>query len=327
MVLCFDIASPKVIVINLYLRSQLYIISTRGQIYSRELATLHSLHRALVTSPSRLPNIEFTFISDDKNAPSASWSYARRAEEKVVWLLPDYGFWSWPEPKVGSYMEVQRKAREMEDGSPRTDGAYTWDRKRDQLLWRGAIMQLPLREDFINKTRGKSWADVKAIEWHNDESMSTDLKSMDEHCQYKFLAHTEGNSYSGRLKYLQNCRSVVVAHSMDWIQHQYPLMVKSGPRQNYVEVKRDFSDLEDKIESLLLVGAEAERIAENNVKTFRDKYLTPAAEACYWRSLIRGWASVSFEPEFWMVKDGKKVWRGVPWESYALERRLDWDPY
>lgn len=215
----------------------------------------------------------------------------------------------------------------MEDGSPRTDGAYTWDRKRDQLLWRGAIMGLPLRKDFIAKTKDKSWADVKAIEWHNDESMSSDLKSMDEHCQYKFLAHTEGNSYSGRLKYLQNCRSVIVAHSMDWIQHHYPLMVKSGPRQNYVEVRRDFGDLEDKMQSLITSDVEAERIAENNVKTFRDRYLTPAAEACYWRSLIRGWGSVSFEPEFWTVKDGKQVWRGVPWESYALERRLEWDPY
>jgi len=290
------------------------------------VATLHSLHRALVTSPSRLPNIEFTFISDDKNAPHASWSYARRADETIVWLLPDFGFWSWPEPGVGSYLEVQRKAREMEDGSP-ANTAYTWERKKEKLLWRGATMQLPLREDFIAKTKGKSWADVRAIEWHNDDSMSKDLKSMDEHCQFKFLAHTEGNSYSGRLKYLQNCRSVVVAHTMDWIQHQNPLMVASGSNQNYVEVKRDFSDLEEKMEALIADSKEAERIAENNVRIFRERYLTPAAEVCYWRSLVRGWGAVSFEPEFWAIKGGKRRWRGVPWESYALERRLEWDPY
>lgn len=308
-----------------FFSAQLYIISTRGQIYSRELATLHSLHRALVTSPTPLPNIEFTFISDDKNAPHASWSYARRADERVVWLLPDYGFWSWPEPKVGSYTEVQRKARETEESGD--GGGYTWARKHAQLLWRGAIMQLPLREEFIAKTAGKPWADVKAIEWHDEGSMRADLLPMHAHCRYRFLAHTEGNSYSGRLKYLQNCRSVVVAHAMDWIQHQYPLLRKDGPGQNYVEVRRDFADLEETMLALGADGGKAERIAENSVRTFRDRYLTPAAEACYWRSLIRGWGSVSFEPEFWTVKDGKRVWRGVPWESYALERRLEWDPY
>lgn len=104
-------------------------------------------------------------------------------------------------------------------------------------------------------------------------------------------------------------------------------MVASGPDQNYVKVKRDFSDLEEKMQDLIANDREAQRIANNNVKTFRERYLTPAAEACYWRSLIRGWGAVSFEPEFWTTKDGKPTWRGVPWESYALERRLEWKPY
>lgn len=58
------------------------------------------------------------------------------------------------------------------------------------------------------------------------------------------------------------------------------------------------------------------------------RYLTPAAEACYWRRLVRGWREVTFEPEFYhLAEDGKKKWRGVPFESYVLERRLEWDPY
>ncbi len=110
-----------------------------------------------------------------------------------MWLLPDFGFWSWPETKVGSYLEVQRKARDMEEGSPANE-AYTWERKKEVLFWRGATMGLPLREDFIAKTKEKSWADVEALQWHNDDSMNKDFTSMDEHCQYKYLAHTEGNS-------------------------------------------------------------------------------------------------------------------------------------
>lgn len=63
------------------------------------------------------------------------------------------------------------------------------------------------------------------------------------------------------------------------------------------------------------------------MKAFRQRYLASAAEVCYWRQLINGWAEVSFEPEFFKEVDGKKVWRGLPVESFLLERRLEWDPY
>lgn len=232
--------------------------------------------------------------------------------------MPDFGYWSWPETKVGSMREVQMKAADRESN---------FENKISKLLWRGATMGLPLREKLIEVTKDKSWADIVALDWRNKESMRTDLKSMSEHCGYKFLAHTEGNSYSGRLKYLQACESVIVAHKMDWIQHQHPLMVGSGPEQNFVQVRRDFGDLEEVVMRLQNDHVLAKRIARNNVETFRKRYLTPAAEACYWRRLVRSWASVSFEPEFYEVVNGTKIWRGLPFESFALERRLDWEPY
>ena len=305
------------------------MIATEGGIYSRGYAVLQAIHRAVITSPEPLPNTEFVISTDDKLPPLPIWSLARERNDDITWLMPDFGFWSWPETKVGSYGEVQRKAQAMEDSKDNPTGrAWTWAEKNKQLLWRGATMNLELRQHFINKTTGKEWADVKAIEWHNSDSMSTDLKSMDEHCQYKFLAHTEGNSYSGRLKYLQNCRSVIVAHEMDWIQHYTPLMVSSGPSQNFVQVKRDFSDLEATMQGLLDNDRHAARIADNNIITFRERYLTPAAEVCYWRYLIRGWAEASFEPRPWTTTaNGTKSWRGLPVESYLLERRLEWDPY
>lgn len=204
---------------------------------------------------------------------------------------------------------------------------WSWSRKIPKILWRGATMGLELRERFLNVTADQPWADVKALKWRDKDSMANDLKSMPEHCQYKYLAHTEGNSYSGRLKYLQSCRSVVVAHKMDWIQHYHPLMRSSGPRQNFVEVERNYENLAEKITWLQKHGSDAERIASNNVKVFRERYLTSAAEVCYWRKLIHGWSKVSFQPEFFELVNGTKNWRGVPVESFMLERRLRWDPY
>lgn len=234
--------------------------------------------------------------------------------------MPDFGFWSWPETKLGSYGEIQMKASLV-------DANMGWNQKVDKILWRGATMGLEVRESFVKMTKDKEWADVVSLDWHNKESMTKDLKSMDQHCEYKFLAHTEGNSYSGRLKYLQNCRSVVVAHKLEWIQHHHPLMKAKGPEQNFVEVNRDFGNLEEAIKGLRANDADTEKIADRMVKVFRERYLTQAAEACYWRRLVRRWAAVSFEPEFYEMKDGKKKWRGLPVESYMLERRLDWEPY
>src|SRR5947209_12650757 len=175
------------------LNHRLYVIAVQGKIYSREIATLHALHRAIISSPEQLPNIEFAFDSDDRIESVPLWAYARRPEDTNIWLMPDFGYWSWPETKVGTVKEVQMKAMLAEQ----TEG-WSWDKKVKKLLWRGATMGLTLREKLLEVTHDQHWADVKAINWKDKESMTQDLKSMSEHCQYKYLAHTEGNSYSGR---------------------------------------------------------------------------------------------------------------------------------
>ncbi|KAI9730725.1 MAG: hypothetical protein M1834_005694 [Cirrosporium novae-zelandiae] len=301
---------------------KIYIIATKGKVYSRGLATLQALHAAVITSPETIPNIEFIFNVDDRVDPTLpQWTYARRPSETELWLMPDFGYWSWPEAKVGSYGEVRLKAATLEE-------EYPWRSKVDKLVWRGATMELGLRESLLNVTRGQDWADVKALRWHDNSSLQRDYLPMADHCKYKYLAHTEGNSYSGRLKYLQNCDSVIVAHKMDWIQHHHPLLRSSGSAQNYVEVDRTFKNLNETIQWLRSHDHQASRIASNSIRTFRDKYLTPAATTCYWRRLIRAWKiATDIEPEFFRDDNRTRVWRGLPIESYLLERRLDWEPY
>lgn len=110
---------------------------------------------------------------------------------------------------------------------------------------------------------------------------------------------------------------MIVAHKLQYIQHHHYLLVSSGPNQNYIEVERDFSDLPDKIEPLVSDTEAARRIANNSVKTFRERYLTPAAEACYWRQLFDGYGRVwnsTVDP--WSERDDKE--RGLRYESFIL---------
>lgn len=115
---------------------------------------------------------------------------------------------------------------------------------------------------------------------------------------------------------------MVVAHKLQYIQHHHYLLVSSGPNQNFVEVERNFTDLAEKIDPLVANPALAERIADNSVKTFRERYLTQAAEACYWRALFDGYARVSNQNvTLWSEKDQKA--RGLRYESFLmLESRL-----
>lgn len=224
--------------------------------------------------------------------------------------MPDFGYWSWPNNNMGEYSEVRREIRDTEP---------VWNDKKPLAVWRGAPVTNPLRGALIKASEGKSWSDIKAIDWTNQANFLT----MPEHCQYQYVVHTEGHSYSGRAKYLLNCASVSVTHKLDWIEPHTHLFVPTGPNQNVVIVERDFRDLDEKMDYLMKNPEVAQRIAKNSANTFRDRYLSPAAQACYWRKLFWAWRSVSFEPKLHEVVDGKRKLRGEPFESFVAKAKLD----
>ncbi|KAJ5085177.1 hypothetical protein N7532_009948 [Penicillium argentinense] len=314
-------------------KGELYIVEFAPQpvTASRARATLNSLHRALKAVPDRqnLPSIEFIFTSEDfANDPTGKgpvWSYSKRDGDDSVWLMPDFGYWAWPEVQVGPYQEVRQRIAAIDDGETAPDGTITpglsFQDKKKQLVWRGSLATNPgIRTKLLKASSTKSWASVRVIDWDDETDIRYNLLPIEDHCRYMFLAHTEGRSFSGRGKYLLNCRSVVISHPLNWREAHHAALVSSGPDANFIEVQPDFSDLSHKIDYLIDNPLVAERVANNAVRTFRDRYLTPAAESCYWRQLVRAYASVcDFEPVLFSVgRDGKKISRGVPFETWLL---------
>ncbi|EAW14241.1 DUF821 domain protein [Aspergillus clavatus NRRL 1] len=311
-------------------RGELYVIDYAAMpyTYSRAKATLNALHRALMAFPDRhsLPNVEFVFTTDDfSNTPGPIWSYSKRDEDDSIWLMPDFGYWSWPEVKIGAYKDIRRRIATVDSGTTTSDGkiipGLEFKKKKKQLVWRGSVATNPeIRGKLLKAAQGRSWASIRVIDWDNENDIRYNLLPMEDHCRYMFLAHTEGRSFSGRGKYLLNCRSVVVSHKLVWREAHHAALVASGPDANYVKVERDFSDLDRKISFLIDNPETAEQIADNAVRTFRDRYLTPAAESCYWRQLIRQYAaSCDFEPVLEeLTKDGTIRTRGIPFETWIL---------
>ncbi|KAJ9628499.1 hypothetical protein H2203_002398 [Taxawa tesnikishii (nom. ined.)] len=310
---------------------QLYVIESKNatndpQLRRRALATLNQINRAISTSREPIPNIEFAFkVTDVADPPTRNgvehtmWSYARNTNKSAhdkLWLMPDFNLWSW-EHVVGSFVDFQRAASEYD--VPITE-------KTPKLVWRGALwVNEKIRGALVDVTKDKSWSDVSAFDWGNKTDQALKKLTMPEHCKWMFGAHTEGRSWSGRLKYLINCRSATIVHDLEWTAHWYHLLESQGVDQNFVPVRRDWSNLEETIEYYLTHPHQAQRIADNAVLKFRERYLSPAAEVCYWRRLFKVWAEVSFEPQLYETMErqiGESLNAGLTKQSIWQERKL-----
>ncbi|WPG98419.1 Hypothetical protein R9X50_00120900 [Acrodontium crateriforme] len=312
----------------------LYIIASksRGEDHRRKaLAVLSAIQRALAPAHDQKYRFEFIFSIEDKASDVVGghekplWVVARKADESSYWLIPDFGYWAWDNVihdftnEVGPYDEIVDNARHLEKG-------MAFPHKEQKLVWRGKLSFAPkLRRALLDQSRDHPWSDVKELQW----DVRNNYLKLEDHCKYQFIAHAEGRSYSASLKYRQACRSVIVTHKLQYIQHHHYLLVSKGPLQNYVEVERDFSNLASKMDNLLDNPKKADKIAENSVKTFRDRYLTPAADACYWRALWRTYSRVSEQATLWSSTklDGRQK-RGLRYESYVMlssEEMLDFN--
>jgi hypothetical protein len=176
---------------------QLYILEAKfsgnGHDRTRALAILHAIDRALTASPLSLPNTEFSFCVSDACDPThmhSSWALTRLPEDQKTWLMPDFGYWSWPLEPVRGYEFIRAEIVANEN---KTD---KWNRKVPKVVWRGAVKTNKLRETLVGVTRGKGWADVQGIQWKNGTHASewdvANAISMVDHCAYQYVVQTEG---------------------------------------------------------------------------------------------------------------------------------------
>lgn len=170
-------------------------VQAKGEDHRRKIvATLSSMYRALSASPNRgtTPNIEFIFSVEDRvddvNANGHPvWVFSRKASEESVWLIPDFGFWSWGHLNndIGPYTQAVDKILATESEIPFPD-------KERKVVWRGKLSFAPkLRRVLLETARNQIWGDVKELDW----SQKANFLSMEDHCRYMFIAHVEGTFF------------------------------------------------------------------------------------------------------------------------------------
>ncbi|KAL1601503.1 hypothetical protein SLS60_006418 [Paraconiothyrium brasiliense] len=322
--------------------TQLYILTTAPslvpQILHQRTAILSQLHRALITSPTPLPDTPFAFVVND-SPRNNSWAFARPNKNGPynIFLMPSFAFWSWPAPTLGAFDAVLSRISTLEATTP-------FERKIDKAVWRGTPWFNPLghprlRQDLLKATQNREWADVAALNTH---AHASNKLAMEEFCRYKYVVYTEGVTYSGRLPYHQACGSVVVSAPLTYLTQTawflrpiaageliaglgggkgarrrksegegltMPLLgtVKDWREANAIYVSPRFDDLEEVIMVLRAHPEVARRIARNQREAVVERgYLSGAAEACYWRALVEAWARSVVVRDEWAEEMGER---------------------
>lgn len=299
--------------------NQLRVLETRGVVGAlgydgRGLPLLNMLQRAMDSATAggeRLPSIEASIVLEDISDPPAEssisfWSFARnltKESHKRLWLVPNFDFYVQNE---GAFEDVRRRG---------IDRDVPFAEKIPQAVWRGQTwLNNEIRGGLVAAGKNESWADFQDTQADHKVWLRPD-----ELCKYAITVHTEGVSFSGRLASLLLCNSLTFVHDLSWNAHFYGLLRPDGPGQNYVPVRRDWTDLEEKVQHFLGHPSEAEKIIENSINVFRSRALSRAGTSCYLRKLVQGYRTVAFEPEVYRpAKQGQLLRRrGLSFESFV----------
>ncbi len=154
----------------------------------------------------------------------------------------------------------------------------TWREKRNIAIFRGDVGNpkdgnvKPNRVVFMNRWYGHPLVDAASIdsidghpEWQKEKM------TIGEHLDYKFIMSLEGNDVASNLKWVMSSNSIAVTP-----RHTRETWFMEGtliPNYHYIEVKDDFSDLEERLTYYINHPEEAEAIiqhAHDYVKQFKD---------------------------------------------------------
>ena len=189
---------------------------------------------------------------------------------------PDFVFGGWPEAQFDDF-DAKTVSITAASAIPARDDRAGWC-GRNNTPWREKLFELAgARPDLIDARDTMAGYDEVA-HVYRDGFVPMENQAAD----YRYLIDIEGNGYSGRLKLLLHAQRVVFLQAYPWQEWFMPLM---QPYRHYVPVKRDLSDLIDRIEWLRQhPEVEAEIIRE--AQLFARTWLTRATAIAEWARLL-----------------------------------------
>lgn len=146
-----------------------------------------------------------------------------------------------------------------------------FEKKKDMAIFRGKINRKPNRILFMEKFWGNGRFDLGAID-HVKADWTKPKISIYDQLKYRYIMAIEGNDVASNLKWVMSSNSIAVMP-----KPKFETWFMEGtlvPGYHYIEVKDDFSDVEEKLDYYSSHIDEAEAIikhANEYVAQFRNK--------------------------------------------------------
>jgi hypothetical protein len=149
-----------------------------------------------------------------------------------------------------------------------------FEQKMNRVIFRGAVKGKPRRQQFMQMYFGHPMCDLGVVYEADDGPPEWKAKkiSLYDHLNYKFIMALEGNDVASNLKWVMSSNSIAVMP-----KPVYETWFMEGtliPNHHYIEIKSDYSDLEERLNYYIDNPAEALKIIANAhayVDQFKDK--------------------------------------------------------
>ena len=149
-----------------------------------------------------------------------------------------------------------------------------WRDKRNIAIFRGDLgFYKPNRDLFMNRWVGHPMVDAASTNRSDEHPEWQGQKlTIGEHLDYKFIMSLEGNDVASNLKWVMSSNSIAVTPRLR--RETWFMEGKLIPNYHYIEVREDFSDLEERLNYYITHPEEAESIIQHAhewVNQFQDK--------------------------------------------------------
>ncbi len=135
--------------------------------------------------------------------------------------------------------------------------------KSNKLIFRGKVDGKPHRIAFMEKYFKHPLCDLGNITKNNNypREWTVAKSTIYDHLKFKFILALEGNDVASNLKWIMSSNSVAVMPKP--IYETWFMEGKLKANYNYIEIKRDFSDLEERLNYYINNPEQAIQITKN----------------------------------------------------------------
>lgn len=143
------------------------------------------------------------------------------------------------------------------------DDKKSFAEKKNMAIFRGKVKGKPSRRQFMEMYFHHPMCDLGDVSKNTTDPVEwqTEKKTIREHLDYKFVMALEGNDVASNLKWVMSSNSIAVMPRPTcetWFMEGTLI-----PDYHYIEIKADFSDLEERLNYYIEHVDEAQNIIEH----------------------------------------------------------------